>query len=98
MTSSSFEKFEEKLEREDYIQSIIREYYARKNAEVEKNMKLEVNKWKTLKKSRKKLILKPQVFMRLIVREKREEKKQKEINFKATGIRETNSRDNKEKI
>ena len=25
MTSGSFEKFEEKLEREDYIQSIIRE-------------------------------------------------------------------------
>jgi len=72
MTSGSFEKFEEKLEREDYIQSIIREYYARKNAEVEKNMKLEVNKWKNI------------------------EKKQKEINFKATGFHETN-RERKER-
>ena len=72
MTSGSFEKFEEKLEREDYIKSIIREYYARKNAEVEKNMKLEVNKWKNI------------------------EKKQKEINFKATGFRETN-RERKER-
>ena len=72
MTSGNFEKFEEKLEREKYIDSIIREYYAKKNAEVEKSMKLEVSKWKNI------------------------EKKQKEINFKATGFRETN-RERKER-
>ncbi len=72
MTSGNFEKFEEKLEREEYIESIIREYYAKKNAEVEKSMKLEVSKWKNI------------------------EKKQKEINFKATGFRETN-RERKER-
>ena len=91
MTSSSFEKFEEKLEREDYIQSIIREYYARKNAEVEKNMKLEVINGKTLKKSRKKINFKATGFHETNRERKREEeKKQKEINFKATGIHETN--------
>ena len=72
MTSGNFEKFEEKLDREEYIESIIREYYAKKNAEVEKSMKLEVSKWKNI------------------------EKKQKEINFKATGFRETN-RERKER-
>ena len=91
MTSSSFEKFKEKLEREDYIKSIIREYYARKNAEVEKNMKLEVNKWKNIEKKQKEINFKATGFHETNrERKEREVKKQKEINFKATGIHETN--------
>jgi len=97
MTSGSFEKFEEKLEREDYIKSIIREYYARKNAEVEKNMKLEVNKWKNIEKKQKEINFKATGFRETNrERKEREEKKQKEINFKATGFRETN-RERKER-
>ena len=91
MTSGNFEKFEEKLEREKYIESIIREYYAKKNAEVEKSMKLEVSKWKNIEKKQKEINFKATGFRETNrERKEREEKKQKEINFKATGFRETN--------
>ena len=91
MTSKSYEQFEARMQREEYIQSIKDEYYARKNAEIEKNMQLEVSKWKKVEKKQREVNFKETGFRETnLERKQREEKKQREVNFKETGFRETN--------
>ena len=78
MTSKSYEQFEARMQREEYIQSIKDEYYARKNAEIEKNMQLEVSKWKKVEKKQKEVNFKETGFRETNLERKQREETSKE--------------------